>query len=138
MDESDQAGQKGTLQSEWRATEAPPLHAELPPLRVDNTGTVRVGDSRVTLDVLVSAYEGGMEPEAIVRAYDTLNLADVHGAIAYYLRHREEVQAYLRRREEEAARLRKLIEANQPPRPTREELLARRSQRQHDHAQTGQ
>jgi uncharacterized protein (DUF433 family) len=113
------------------------LHPEPPPLVADATGTIRVGGSRVTLDVVVRAYESGMEPEAIARAYDVLDVADVFGAVAYYLRHRTEVQAYLHRREEEAARLRSLVEANQPPGLTREELLARRSQREKDHAAAG-
>jgi uncharacterized protein (DUF433 family) len=33
-----------------------------------------------------------MNPEDLVRAYDTLLLADVHAVIAYYLRLREEVR----------------------------------------------
>ena len=40
-----------------------------------------------------------MTPEDMVRAYDTLLLADVHAVIAYYLRHRDAVRAYLKRRE---------------------------------------
>jgi uncharacterized protein (DUF433 family) len=44
---------------------------------------------------VVEQYENGMAPEDLVRAYDTLDLADVHAVIAYYLRHREEVRAYL-------------------------------------------
>jgi uncharacterized protein (DUF433 family) len=87
-----------------------PLHAEPPPLRVEEGGVVRVGKSRVSLDLVVEQYENGMTPEELVRAYDTLNLADVHAAIAYYLRHREEVRAYLERREEEAKALRAKIE----------------------------
>jgi len=106
-----------------------PLHAEPPPLRVDERGAVRVGKSRVSLDVVVEQYESGMTPEALVRAYDTLVLADVHAVIAYYLRHREEVRAYLKRREEEAKTLRAEIEAERP-RISREELLARRSARE--------
>jgi uncharacterized protein (DUF433 family) len=112
-----------------------PLHADRPPLRVDDGGAVRVGKSRITLDLLVSQYDNGMTPEDMVRAYDTLDLADVYAAIAYYLRHRAEVGAYRDRREEEAARLRTLIESGQPPRPTRAELLARREK---DHAEAGQ
>src|SRR3954447_18631638 len=102
-----------------------PLHAEPPPLRVDEGGTVRVGKSRVRIDLVVEQYENGMTPEDMVRAYDTLALADVHAVIAYYLRHRDEVRAYLKRREEEAAALRATIEAERP-RVSREELLARR------------
>ena len=114
-----------------------PLHAERPPLRVDEGGAVRVGKSRVSLDLVVEQYENGMTPEDMVRAYDTLGLADVHAVIAYYLRHRDEVRAYLKRRAEEAEALRAKIEAERP-RVAREELLARRSARGTDHAPTGQ
>jgi hypothetical protein len=63
-----------------------------------------------------------MTPEEMVRAYDTLLLADVHAVIAYYLRHRDEVRAYRKRREEEAQALRAKIEAERP-RVGREDLL---------------
>jgi uncharacterized protein (DUF433 family) len=114
-----------------------PLHAEPPPLRVDEGGAVRVGKSRVSLDLVVEQYENGMAPEDLVRAYDTLELADVHAVIAYYLRHREEVEGYLKRRKEEAEALRAKIEAERP-RVSRDELLARRSAREKADAPTGQ
>src|SRR3954465_15973830 len=91
-----------------------PLHPEPPPLRVEEGGAVRVGKSRVSLDLIVEQYENGMTPEDMVRAYDTLVLADVHAVIAYYLRHREEVRAYLKRRGEEAQALRAKIETERP------------------------
>ena len=62
----------------------------------------------------------------MVRGYDTLLLADVHAAIAYYLRHRDVVLAYLKRRKQDAEALRAKIEAERP-RISRDELLARRS-----------
>src|SRR5437762_14285749 len=117
--------------------EALPLHADLPPLRVDDGGAVRIGKSRISLDLVVEQYENGMTPEDMVRAYDTLVLADVHGAIAYYLRHRDEVRAYLKRRAEEAEALRAKIEAERP-RISREERLARRSARKNANAPAGQ
>jgi uncharacterized protein (DUF433 family) len=114
-----------------------PLHAELPPLRVVEGGTIRVGNSRFSLDLVVEQYENGMTPEDMVRAYDTLVLADVHAVIAYYLRHCDEVRAYLKRREEEAEALRQRIESERP-RVTREELLARRSVSEKANAPSGQ
>src|SRR5437762_5016790 len=104
--------------------EALPLHADLPPLRVDEGGAVRVGKSRISLDLVVEQYENGMTPEDMVRAYDTLVLDDVHAVIAYYLQHREEVQTHLKRRKEEAETLRAKIAAERP-RVARQELLAR-------------
>jgi uncharacterized protein (DUF433 family) len=117
--------------------EALPLHADRPPLRVDEGGAVRVGNSRISLDLVVEQYENGMTPEDMVRAYDTLVLADVHAVIAYYLRHRDLVMVYLRRRGAEAEALRANIEAKRP-RVTPEELLARRSARENANAPTGQ
>jgi uncharacterized protein (DUF433 family) len=122
---------------ERELNEGLPLHADLPPLRVDQGGAVRVGNSRISLDLVVEQYENGMTPEDMVRAYDTLALADVYAVIAYYLRHRDEVRAYLKRRNEEAESLRATIEADRP-RIGREELLARRRATETDHAPAGQ
>jgi uncharacterized protein (DUF433 family) len=106
-------------------------------LRPDEGGVVRVGQSRVSLDVIVEHYENGMTPEDMVRAYDTLKLADVYAAIAYYLRHQDEVRAYLKRRREEAQALRMRIEAERP-RVSRDDLLARRAARESVDAPVGQ
>src|SRR5208283_2556009 len=87
------------------------LHADPVPLRIDDTGAIRVGQSRVTLDVLLQYWRLGINPEEIARGLDTLALADVHGALAYYFRHQSEIDNYLRRREEEAEKLRQEIES---------------------------
>lgn len=107
------------------------------PLRLDDGGVVRVGNSRISLDLVIEQYENGMTPEEMTRAYDTMLLADAYAAIAYYLRHRDLVGAYLKQRSEEAEALRAEIEADRP-RLKRDELLARRSAREKDHAATGQ
>ena len=57
--------------------EALSLHADRPPLRTDAGGIVRVGKSRVRLDLVVAQYENGMTPDDMVRAYDTLELAEL-------------------------------------------------------------
>jgi uncharacterized protein (DUF433 family) len=113
------------------------LHADPSPFRIDLGGVIRLGKSRITLDLVVEQYENGMTPEDMVRAYDSLMLADVHAAIAYYLRHRDEVRAYLNQRAKEAEALRTKIEADRP-RVSREELLARLSTREKESAPAGQ
>jgi uncharacterized protein (DUF433 family) len=113
------------------------VHSDSAPLRLDDTGTLRVGGSRITLDLIVEQYENGMTPEDMVRAYDVLSLPDVYGAIAYYLRHREEVDAYLKEREEKAEALRAKIEAEHPQ-ISRDELLARYRMRKSKDASPGQ
>lgn len=95
-----------------------------PPLRRDEGGVLRVGATRVSLDLVVEQYENGMAVEDIVRAYDSLALADVHAVVAYYLCHRAEITAYLKHRKDEAKVLRDYVAGNQPP-VTREELRAR-------------
>jgi uncharacterized protein (DUF433 family) len=71
------------------------LDSSPPPLRVDPGGVVRIGTSRISLDLVVEQYDNGMSPEDIVRAYDTLALADVYAVIAYYLRNKVGVRDYL-------------------------------------------
>jgi uncharacterized protein (DUF433 family) len=114
-----------------------PIHADSPPLRFDEGGAVRVGKSRISLDLVVQQYDSGMTPEDMVRAYDSLVLADVHAVVAYYLRHRDAVRAYIERRKEEAATLEAQIEAEHP-RISRPELLARRSATEAVDASTSQ
>jgi uncharacterized protein (DUF433 family) len=115
------------------------LHTDPLPLRVDEAGTIRIGTSRVTLDVVLADYLSGMSPETIVSQLDTLSLADVHAAIAYFLRHRLEVEEYLVRRRAEAEELRQKIEADQPNRANlKAELLARMALRNGGHASTTQ
>jgi uncharacterized protein (DUF433 family) len=105
------------------------------PLRVDEHGAVRVGDSQVLLDIVIREFNNGAEPEAIARGYPTLDLADVYGVIAYYLRHRTEIDDYIRARREEAEKLRQEIEAQQPGRAElRAKLLARKAQMELAHA----
>ena len=93
------------------------LHADPVPLRVEEDGAIRVGQSRVLLEIVIGAYRRGQSPEEIARAYDTVELSDVYRVISFYLRHRTEVDDYVRRREEEAEDLRRQITIGMPVRP---------------------
>jgi uncharacterized protein (DUF433 family) len=94
---------------------------------MDKTGTLRVGGTRVTLDTVVRAFKKGATAEEIASQYSALELADVYGAISYYLRHRAEVDRYFEKREREAEEIRREVEARFDPRGIRERLLARRA-----------
>jgi uncharacterized protein (DUF433 family) len=48
-------------------------------------GACRIAGTRVGLDCIVHAYQAGRTPEQIVESFPTVMLAQVYGAIAYYL-----------------------------------------------------
>lgn len=96
------------------------------PLRLDAHGTIRVGNTRVTLSAVISCFDRGATPEAIVDSFNTLQLDDVYCVIGYYLRHEDEVRAYLQQERQEGEALQKSIEAKLPPSPLRERLVKRK------------
>ena len=99
------------------------------PLRMDDSGTVRIGQTRVTLDTLVASYHDGNTAEEIVAQFPSLALSDVHAAIAYYLTHTAEIDAYLQQREREADVLQEQLNAFGDKHDLRQRLLARQASR---------
>ena len=89
------------------------LQSEAPPLREDASGALRVGSSHVLVELVIRAFQDGATPEAIAQRYPTATLADIYAVIAYYLRHRKEVEAYLAEREQQAQAVRQRIERHQ-------------------------
>jgi uncharacterized protein (DUF433 family) len=87
--------------------------SESPPLREDASGALRVGNTNVLLEMVIWAFQDGATPESIVQRYSTLELGDVYAVIAYYLRHRADVDAYLARREQKTEEVRQRIENRQ-------------------------
>ena len=85
------------------------IQPEAPPLRQDASGALRVGSSRVLVELVIRAFQDGATPEAIAQRYPTATLADIYAVIAYYPRHRQEVDAYLAEREQQAHDVRQRI-----------------------------
>jgi uncharacterized protein (DUF433 family) len=85
----------------------------------ERDGTYYVTGTRVSLDSLVYAFGRGESPETIRQNFDTLQLDEVYGAIAWYLRHQSEVDSYLIRQREKCEQGRR----NADPLP--EDLRAR-------------
>ena len=74
-------------------------------LAKDAHGVYRVGGTRVTLDLVLSAFNRGASPEEIVRRYDSLKLPDVYQVIGYYLKHADELSEHFANRTREAEAL---------------------------------
>lgn len=102
------------------------LSSERPPLRADSDGAIRVGTTRVPIDTVIAAFGEGLTAEEIVYQYPALDLVDVYGAIAHYLRHRAEVDAYLAERTNHANEIRREAERRFDPAGIRDRLLSRR------------
>jgi uncharacterized protein (DUF433 family) len=89
-----------------------------------------VGNTRITLDLVIQPYLRGASAEEIAEMYDSLDLGDVHSVIGWYLHHKEEVQEYLREREQYANEIRAQIEADPNQARFHEQLLARLQKKQ--------
>lgn len=95
------------------------------PLRLTEDGTIRIADSRVSLDSVVYHYKLGASAEQIAQKFPALDLADVYAAITYYLNHEEAIEEYLRQQEAKGDEVQKQIESNPQYQKKSAELRAR-------------
>jgi len=102
------------------------ITAESPPLEINADRVVLVGNTRVTLDTVVSVFKQGTTAEEIIYRYPALKLADVYATIAFYLNHQQMVEKYLLERQTQSQEVRKLNEAQLDPHGIRDRLLARK------------
>jgi uncharacterized protein (DUF433 family) len=103
-----------------------PALADRVPLHAGADGVIHIGATRVTLDVVVAAFDAGGTAEEIAQQYPSVSLADIYSVIGYYLRHQSEVRSYLTRRQQRASDVRSENEHRFDPTGVRERLLARR------------
>lgn len=90
------------------------LECECPPFREDQSGAVRIGNSRVLLELVIHAFQDGTSPEAIMQRYSTLSLSEIYTTIGYYLRHSQEIENYLNQRDQLAESVRHKLSDIQP------------------------
>ena len=95
-------------------------------LRQEDDGTIRIGDTRVLLEIIVAAYNLGNTPEEIAESFSAISLADIYSVIGYYLRHQDKVDIYIGKRTLEAHDVRTKLEAMQPPQEGMREKLQER------------
>jgi uncharacterized protein (DUF433 family) len=77
-------------------------------------GAYRVAGSRVSLDSVVYAFLRGESPDGIAESFPALSLEQVYGAIAFYLAHRDAIDAYLRAGQADFALLREQARRDHP------------------------
>ena len=99
------------------------------PLSKDAHGVYRVGSSRVTLDLVVRAFNRGATPEEIAQDFPALQLPDIYQVLGYYLKHDAELAEYFDRRAREEEEMLEAHREEWSPRGLRERLLARRNSR---------
>jgi uncharacterized protein (DUF433 family) len=102
------------------------FQATAPPLRLDEAGGIRIGQSRVTLDSLLAAYHNGATPEEIALQYTVLDLTDIYATITYYLTHRQQIDHYLEQRHQSAQLQRQQLSETYNLADLRQRLLARK------------
>jgi uncharacterized protein (DUF433 family) len=100
------------------------ISTEIIPLETDADGVIRISNTRVTLDTIVTAFKDGATAEEIAQQYPTVPLTDTYYVIRYYLRPRDEVEEYLGKRKQEADELQRQMEARFNPAGIRDRLLA--------------
>jgi uncharacterized protein (DUF433 family) len=60
----------------------------------ERNGGYYVAGTRVSLDSIVQCFNEGLSPEAILGEFETLTLAQVFGAITYYLENQPAIDSY--------------------------------------------
>jgi uncharacterized protein (DUF433 family) len=96
------------------------------PLVKDVHGVYRVGGTRVTLDVVVRAFNRGATAEEIALEFPGLQLSEVYQVIGYYLKHSAGLAEYFEKRERAEDELLAIHRDEWSPRGLRERLLSRR------------
>jgi uncharacterized protein (DUF433 family) len=117
---------KGDTLVEWKQFMAAEV-VDTIPLSKDDDGVYRVGGSRVTLDLVVRAFNRGASAEEIAQDFPSLQLPDIYQVIGYYLKHGEELAEYFKRRAGEEQRIFEAHQEEWSPRGLRERLMARKN-----------
>jgi uncharacterized protein (DUF433 family) len=95
------------------------------PLKQLDSGVVRVGGTRVSLDSVIYCFRQGDTPEIIADAFSALNVEDVRAVIAYYLSNGAEVDEYLRIEEEASEAMRREHERDWDATGFKEKMMER-------------
>src|SRR5678815_3513967 len=93
------------------------------PLVQWGNGSVRVQNSRVTLETIVHRMQRGDTTEEINDSFPTVSVTQIKEILAWYFDNKTEADQYLQEVEEEGERLQRWIESQPGYKERREKLL---------------
>lgn len=100
------------------------------PLEVCEDGTIRVENSRVTLDSIVRQFKLGSTAEQIQEDFPSLGLREIYAVLAFYLEQTDVVEDYLRKQKVETLKTIEFIEQNLPTENLRASIRSRQRELQ--------
>lgn len=100
------------------------------PLKVSEDGTIRVTDSRITLDSIVRQFKLGSTAEQIQEDFPSLGLREIYAVLAFYLEQIDFVENYLEKQKVETLKTIEFIEQNLPTANLRASIRARQRELQ--------
>jgi uncharacterized protein (DUF433 family) len=83
------------------------------PLTKLDDGTIVITGTPIALEIVIARHNVGDTPDEIKKGFPSLDLADIYFVIAYYLSHRDEVDAYIQRQQERSQRVRQWLESDE-------------------------
>lgn len=100
------------------------------PLEIWEDGTIRVGGTRLLIDMIVEAHNDGRCPEDIYESFPSkyYTVADIYSVIAYYLSHKAAIDKHLAEKERKAEAIRRKYEGTSEHQAFRAELRRRKAE----------
>lgn len=84
----------------------------LSPYLEQEDGALRIKGTRVGIEPIVVRFQEGASPEKIIDSFPTVTLAQVYGAIAYYLDNKQLIDEYMAESQLELEKIPRLSETD--------------------------
>jgi uncharacterized protein (DUF433 family) len=85
---------------------------ESPYLSQEEEDALRIRGTRVGIEPIVASFQEGESPEQIAQSFPTATLAQIYGAIAYYLENKQLIDDWMAETQRELEQMPRLSEAN--------------------------
>ena len=100
------------------------------PLTFGDDGTIRIVNSRVTLDTIITEFKRGSTAEQIQEDFSSLTLREIYAVLAFYLEQTDFVEDYLKKQKAETRVAVEFIEKKMPTANLRASIRSRQRELQ--------